>query len=181
MNRIIENANIIQLNDENERARSLFVKDGKIVEICDTTTYPRTNSIPENTKVIDLNGATLLPGFIDTHNHILSYGLMMDMVDCSSPWSKNIEDLLDKIHNKATTLKEEDWIQAYGYDDTVLEEQRHLTREELDRASPDHPVYLSHLSGHIAVANSKAIELAELSEDIEDTSKGQFGRDENTI
>ncbi|WP_342515213.1 amidohydrolase [Sporosarcina sp. FSL K6-1522] len=180
MDLIITNAVILKLNAQNEKACSLAVKDGRIMEIWDTPTPPtNTVNISDQTKIVNLEGATLIPGFIDTHNHILSYALMMDMVNCSSPLNTTIEDLVTRIRAKAEQLPEGQWIQGFGYDDTLLQEQRHPTRKELDKAVPNHPVYISHSSGHIAVANSKALELAMIPENIEDTSKGSFGRDSN--
>ena len=129
------------------------------------------------TKVINLEGATLIPGFIDTHNHILAYSLMIDMVNCSSPLNMEINDILKRIRSKAQELPEEQWVQGFGYDDTLLKEQRHPTRRELDEAVPNHPVYLTHSSGHLAVANSKALELAGIEDNVLDSSKGSFGRD----
>lgn len=167
------------MNEENEQAGSLAVKDGIITHIWETSTAPKEIfTIDENTKIIDLEGATLLPGFIDTHNHILSYALMLDMVNCSSPLNKNIEEVLVRIREKAKELSKGEWIQGFGYDDTLLAEHRHITRQELDEAAPDHPVYLNHSSGHIAAVNSKALEIADIAETIEDTSKGHFGRDD---
>lgn len=175
---IITNAVILKLNDENEKACSLAVKNGRIVDVWDTAILPKDmKNITDQTKVIDLEGATLIPGFIDTHNHILSYALMLDMVDCSSPLNKNIEDVLGQIRAKAEELPKGEWIEGFGYDDTLLGEQRHPTRKELDGVAPDHPVYVSHSSGHIAVVNSRALAEAKISEEVEDSSAGHFGRD----
>ncbi|WP_039044153.1 amidohydrolase [Sporosarcina sp. ZBG7A] len=175
---IITNAVILKLNANNEQARSLAVKNGRITDIWDTPTPPAgTIAISDRTKIMDLEGATLIPGFIDTHNHILSYALLRDMVDCSSPLNQSIDDLLNQISSKAEQLPDGQWIQGFGYDDTLLSEQRHPTRKELDQAAPNHPVYINHSSGHIAVANSLALSLAQVPEDIEDSSKGHFGRD----
>ncbi|WP_025783381.1 amidohydrolase [Sporosarcina sp. D27] len=175
---IITNAIILKLDANNGQARSLAVKNGRITEIWDTPTPPAgTNSISDSTKIMDLKGATLIPGFIDTHNHILSYALLSEMVDCSSPLNQSIDDLLNRIRFKAEQLPSGQWIQGFGYDDTLLSEQRHPTRKELDQVAPNHPVLLNHSSGHIAVANSQALSLAQVPEDIEDSSKGHFGRD----
>ncbi|VDG97005.1 N-substituted formamide deformylase precursor [Lysinibacillus sphaericus] len=175
---IITNAVILKLDANNEQARSLAVKNGRITDIWDTPTPPASNiSISDRTKIMDLEGATLIPGFIDTHNHILSYALLRDMVDCSSPLNQSIDDLLNQISSKAKLLPDGQWIQGFGYDDTLLSEQRHPTRKELDQVAPNHPVYINHSSGHIAVANSLALSLAQVPENIEDSSKGHFGRD----
>lgn len=80
---LITNANILTLDDQNNRACSLAVSSGKIINIWKEKEPPISISL--NTEVINLQGKTLLPGFIDTHNHILMYSLNKGKVDCSSP------------------------------------------------------------------------------------------------
>lgn len=174
---IIKNARILTLNDRNEEVQSMAVRHGEIQEMWTEAVPPVDLSAYD--QIIDFEGKTIIPGFIDTHNHILSYGIMLDMVDCSAAQNKTIDDILKRLQEKIARLEAGQWVQAYGYDDTMLEEQRHPTRQELDTVSPNHPVYLNHLSGHIAVANSKALEIARVSEAVEDTPKGQFGRTED--
>lgn len=174
---LIKNAHILTLNEDNEEAHSMHIQHGKIKQLWKEAVPPVELSAYE--QVIDFEGKTIIPGFIDTHNHILSHGIMLEMVDCSAGKNKTIKDILERIKEKIASLNEGEWVQGYGYDDTMLEEQRHPTRQELDTVSPNHPVYVNHLSGHIAVANSKALEIANVSEEVEDTSKGQFGRTED--
>lgn len=159
---IIKNARILTLNDRNEEVQSMAVRHGEIQEMWTEAVPPVDLSAYD--QIIDFEGKTIIPGFIDTHNHILSYGIMLDMVDCSAAQNKTIDDILKRLQEKIARLEAGQWVQAYGYDDTMLEEQRHPTRQELDTVSPNHPVYLNHLSGHIAVANSKALEIARVSE-----------------
>lgn len=174
---LITNANILTLDDQNNRACSLAVSSGKIINIWKEKEPPISISL--NTEVINLQGKTLVPGFIDTHNHILMYSLNKGKVDCSSPLNRNIDDILRRIHAKAQNTPKEEWILGFGYDDTLLEDKRHPTREELDSVAPDHPVFIHHISAHFAVVNSKALELAGIQEDIQDPQGGSFGRDDN--
>lgn len=176
---IIKNANILTLDQHNTIARSLAVKNGRI---CDIWTEEEPQNIANvdatKTKVIDLQGATLIPGFIDTHNHILSYGLATSKLNCSTPPNKGINDILDSLKLKVEETKAGQWIEGYGYDDTLLVENRHPTRHDLDKVSPNHPVLIKHISGHLAVANSLALKTANIENNIVNPKGGHLGRDD---
>lgn len=157
---ILTNANILTLDSSNTIAGSLAVAGGNITGIWKQPEPTRHEmQCHKNTEILNLKGATVLPGFIDTHNHILEYALTKKRVDCSSPKNKSILDILEAIKHKQNITPYGEWIIGYGYDDTLLKEQRHPNKFELDRVSPNHPVLITHISGHLAVANSKAIEL----------------------
>ncbi|HLS09965.1 amidohydrolase [Lentibacillus sp.] len=175
---IIKNANVLTLDSQNRQMGSVAVADGQIVKIW-SEKEPSHGAvmIDTDTEVIDLQGLTLVPGFIATHNHILSYGLLSDQINCSAPPNKTIDDILKSIKVKTKQIVEGDWIRGYGYDDTLLDDQRHPTKDDLDKVSPYHPVVITHISGHIAVANSMALQLAGLNGDIENPKGGHFGRD----
>ncbi|AXN40879.1 hypothetical protein CN689_25015 [Peribacillus butanolivorans] len=176
---IIKNANIVTLDESNTIAKSLIVSNGDIVKIFseaepDTAGY----TVNSDTQVIDLNGATLLPGFIDTHSHLFMYGEMLNFIDCRSPENKNIEDISQKVREKTIQTAPGQWIMGWGYDDTLLEEKRHPMRSDLDKVAPNNPVYIRHISGHFATVNSKALEIAGITEATVDPAGGFFGRDE---
>lgn len=174
------NGKILTLDYYNRRAGSLAVSNGKIIGIWDTAEPPRGSiDVSEKTDIINLKGATLLPGFIDTHNHILMYALRQFQVDCSSPKRKSIEDILSAIGKKVQETPQGEWIEGVGYDDTALIENRHPTKQDLDQVSPNHPVLLTHISSHLAVANSVALSQANLDKGVFDPSDGHFGRDED--
>ncbi|MFJ7685811.1 amidohydrolase [Peribacillus butanolivorans] len=176
---IIKNANIVTLDESNNIAKSLIVSNGDIVKIFseaepDTAGY----TVNSDTQIIDLNGATLLPGFIDTHSHLFMYGEMLNFIDCRSPENKNIEDISQKVREKTIQTAPGQWIMGWGYDDTLLEEKRHPMRFDLDKVAPNNPVYIRHISGHFATVNSKALEIAGITEATVDPAGGFFGRDE---
>ncbi|WP_277679927.1 amidohydrolase [Gracilibacillus dipsosauri] len=175
------NANVITLDNENRIAGSVAVAEGRIIGIWEKNEPPEGEiSITEKTNVVDLKGATLLPGFIDTHNHILMYGTMRNMLNCSTPPNETIEDIKTLIAEQARITPTGEWIVGFGYDDTLLAEKRHPTLKDIDLVSPNHPVMLIHTSGHLAVANTVALELAGLSDDTKDPQKGgHYGRDSN--
>jgi len=177
---LFKNANVLTLDRQNTRAGSVAVAGDKIIGIYQEPEPPRDAvEITEETKVIDLHGDTLIPGFVDTHNHILMYALMKDMVNCSTPPNKQIGDILEILGKKVQKSPNGEWIQGYGYDDTLLEEKRHPTKEDLDKVSLDHPILVSHISGHLAVVNSYALKLAGLDRNTADPQGGHYGRNED--
>jgi len=179
---LITNGNVLTLDEKNSCAKSIGCENGRIVGVWDSEQPPSEEvSMTSHAKLIDLKGATIIPGFIDTHNHILDYSLNKNKVDCSSPLNRKIPDILERIKEKAQNTPKEEWIEGYSYDDTALEEQRHPTKKELDQVTPDHPFYMKHITNHFAVANSKALEIAEIPNDIENPTGGKFGRDEDGL
>lgn len=175
---IIINANVLTLNQGNQKAGSVAVSNGRIVGIWKTLEPPRDAvSITRETEIINLKGNTLIPGFIETHNHILGYSQSRKLIDCSSPLNRSINDIVAKIQEKANQIPRGEWLRGQGYDDTLLTEGRHPTRADLDFAAPEHPVIIQHTSGHLSVANSLALKVAGINEDISDPQGGHYGRD----
>ena len=116
------------------------------------------------TRIVDLHGKTLMPGFVDAHSHFPIGGVLArTMVGLQSPpvgTLTKIDELIARLRERADNTPKGAWVQGAGYDDTLLAEQRHPTRADLDRASTGHPIYVMHVSGHIAVANSLALQMA---------------------
>ncbi|RAW13507.1 amidohydrolase [Paenibacillus taichungensis] len=158
---LITNANIITLDSKNQIAGSVAVSKGRISGIWSQPEPPLDElNMTAQTRVMNLRGATVIPGFIETHNHILACAYLKGNVDCSSPLNATIQDILHAIEEKVDSTSAGEWIQGHSYDDTSLADNRHPTRMDLDQVAPNHPVYITHISGHIAVANSRAFELA---------------------
>lgn len=176
---LITNANILMLDDANNQKGSLAITDNRISGLWDEADPPRGAVLIENAKVIDAQGNTIVPGFVDTHNHLLAYSLNKNQIDCSTPPNKNIQDIVERVRLKVADTLSEQWIQGYGYDDTLLEEKRHPTKADLDKVAPNHPVMLTHVSSHFGVINSKALEMANITEDTPDPKGARFGRDED--
>lgn len=175
---VIINANVLTLDEDNRRAGSIAVTNGRITGIWRESEPPKnTVDITVETEVINLKGNTLIPGFIDTHNHILGYSQSRQLVDCSSPLNQNIDDVIGNIRHKAAQIRNGEWVRGQGYDDTLLADGRHPTRKDLDHAAPSHPVFIQHTSGHLGVANSMALEIAGIKNDISDPQGGHYGRD----
>jgi predicted amidohydrolase YtcJ len=158
------------------RREAIAIRGGRIVEIGTTREIMRLAGA--TTRLLDLRGRTALPGFIETHNHPLFYGYTIKIaVDASTPPNETIGDIVERIAERARQTPPGSWIRAERYDDTLLREKRHPTRVELDRAAPNHPVYLTHVTGHFSVANSRALEIADVSGATADPPGGFVERD----
>ena len=116
----------------------------------------------EDTRVIELGARALLPGFIDAHGHFAGVARYVDMLDLSSPPVgdvTSVDDIVRKLKGRIENLNipAGELVYGYGYDDSLLAEQRHPDRDDLDRASTDHPIVIRHVSGHLLGANSIAL------------------------
>lgn len=128
------------------------------------------------TRYVDLNGQNIIPGFIDAHGHFPANGLIKVGLNLSSPPFGEVHDiamLLQAVKNQTLHQSDSRWIIGFNYDDAGLSEQRHPTRAELDQAAPNHAVYLRHRSGHMGVANTRALqEMGYTSETRSELGKG---------
>ncbi len=137
-----------------------------------------------STEVIDLDGKTMLPGFYAPHDHFPGSGrVAVSSVDLNSPPIGTVEtmaELVAALSVRAADTPAGQWVQGRGYDDTLLAEQRHPTRADLDAVSTEHPIYISHTSGHLGVANSVALELAGITRATPDPPGGVIQKDPDT-
>jgi len=131
--------------------------------------------------VVDLKGKTVIPGFIETHNHMSVYAMNILQADCSCPHNKTIDDVKHRIKMMVDAAKPGDWILGYGYDDTLIAEKRHLTRADLDEVSPRNPVHLFHVTVHFSYVNSLALKIAGITKDTSQPEGGEIHKDEKGI
>jgi len=159
---IYQNGQVITINDAQPTAESIAVKDGKILAVGSQTEIEKFQG--EATRIINLNGKTIVPGFIDGHGHVFAQGISATVAVLLPPPDGEVDsiaklqDVLREWSKKplAQTLG---LIIGNGYDDSQLSEQRHPTRDDLDAVSTKLPVVIVHQSGHLSVYNSKALEL----------------------
>lgn len=134
----------------------------------------------QDTKVYDLNGKTVLPGFNDSHMHLLKYGWSLTQVDLTA--SPSIEELKDRVAKfiKDRHIKKEEWIMCRGWNqDHFKGEKKFPTRYDLDEISTEHPIIATRVCLHVAVVNSKALELLNINRDTPQVEGGHFDLDEN--
>lgn len=175
---LLINANVLTLDGDNNKAGAIGVKNGKISALWKETNPSREEiRLSDVNRVIDLQGRTVLPGFIETHNHLISAIMLKRFIDCKSPLNQTIADIQKRISEKAAEVENDTWIVGFGYDDTSLLDMRHPTKADLDEAAPNHPVVVYHISGHLCVANSAALSIAGISDSMQDPKGGHLGRD----
>jgi predicted amidohydrolase YtcJ len=175
---VVVNANIITVDDENPRAEALAVNGGTFVAIGSTEEI--TQFVGESTTVINAEGKTIMPGFIDAHTHPMpSYPFfpMMQIVDLGPDKASTMDDVVALLGEKAKTTPKGALIMGAKYQDTKL--GRHPTRLDLDKASTEHPIVIMHSSGHMGVSNSMALELAHVTSETPDPPGGAFDRAED--
>jgi predicted amidohydrolase YtcJ len=129
------------------------------------------------TRVVDLQGSAVLPGFNDAHAHVVYYGLTRFAADLSG--ARGVDDILDRLREHARTLKPGEWQQGMGYRTDELTERRQPQRTELDRVTGDRPCYIDERGGHARVANSAALALANITSETPNPHGGRIGRDLN--
>ncbi|WP_367066399.1 amidohydrolase [Oryzisolibacter sp. LB2S] len=176
---VYHNGNIITVDDNDRVVQSIAIRDGKIVDVGSDTDMQ--SYIGKGTAVIDLAGKTMIPGIYDAHSHFTMAGTneLYDANLNSAPIGdiESMSDLLDRLREQRSKIDGSDWISGWGYDDTLLAEQRHPTRADLDQISATQPILITHVSGHFAVANSAALALANVTRDTPDPVGGTIRRD----
>ena len=147
------NGQIVTVNEKDEICQAVGIKKNKIVFVGTDEEIRRI--IDEKTKVIDLKGRTMCPGFIDSHFHPILSGFMGDAIlDATYPKCKSIEDIKALIRERAEITPKGGWIKLWGYDNNKLLEKRHVTIEDLDEAAPEHPVQCMRTCGHVCIYNT---------------------------
>ncbi len=176
------NGDIVTLDKANPEAQAVATWRDKIVAIGSTAQLQKMGG--PRTKIVDLGGKTLVPGLIEPHSHFILYGpIALIRVDLSSPpvgQIKNMKELVEALSKRASVTAKGGWVSGFGYDDTTLEENRHPTRYDLDKASADHPVFISHISGHFVSLNSKALLMAGINKDTPQPVGGVIRKDSKT-
>ncbi|WP_408006875.1 amidohydrolase [Pseudalkalibacillus sp. A8] len=176
-NLIFLNGDVLTMNDETPTADAVVVKNGIITYVGGEKEALSWRE--DNTEIIDLDGRTLMPSFIESHIHPSIYGLTLLEVDCKPTSTPSIDHLLDKVRGKVSNTPKGQWIKGWGWDDSKLVEKRNPTRWDLDQVAPDHPVVLKRTCAHMSVVNSKALELSGISEDTPNPDGGNLERDEH--
>ena len=176
--RVFINATVLTVNNNNDIFEAVSVRDGRVEAVGRNFEIERL--IASNTLVTDLSGKTLIPGFFDAHSHFPSSGLSALTVNLSPPPIGSTQSLADIQTEMGKAVQDSDegrWILGFAYDDSLLAEKRHPTRNELDVISKHRPIYLWHSSGHMGVANSAGLAKLGIDENTEVITGGVIGRD----
>ncbi len=167
-------------DESTPRPEAVAVKDGVVVHVGDYSDVAGRWQGPQ-TRLRDLEGRALLPGFIDAHGHLGGIGLQATLANLLADPDGDVTDidsLLAKLSTWAETPvgDESEWIIGFGYDDAMLEERRHPTRDELDQVSTTRPVLAIHQSFHLGAVNSLGLELLEYTADTPNPEGGVIRR-----
>ena len=156
----LENDNIEALATENDK----IIKTGSKAEILEVA--------DANTEIIDLKGNTLMPSFIDAHSHIFALAKSLMQISIDGLTSiEEIKNCLDKYKKENIT---DGWIIVNGYDNNILKNREHITKQELDEIFPDTPVIIENKSRHNGIANSKALEELNITKTTPDSEGGRI-------
>lgn len=178
---IYKNGDIVLMTGENERAEAIAIKDGIIVAVGDFSNVKQYAS--EQTKLVNLNGNTMTPGFIDSHSHIAQYFALINgpfLYPSPMGTGDSIAQLqeLVKSYFEQADLDKDKLHFAFGYDNAELKEQRHPTRYDFDQVSGDYAFCAMHISGHLATCNSNALKKIGYDRNTADPAGGLIHRDE---
>ncbi len=157
-----------------KRAEALAIRGDRILAVGTRDEIMKLKG-PE-TKIVDLEGRFVMPGFNDAHMHLASAGLEKTTVNLVGV--KTLDEFRDRIHAKAEKAEPGDWIVGGGWDETLWPVTVPPTRWDVDEVSGDHPVFLTRVDGHIAVANTRALQLASITVASRDPEGGKIDRDE---
>ena len=168
---ILYNANIITVDARNPRAQAVAIADGRLLAVGSNDEV--RGLATGRTKKLDLEGKTVVPGFTDAHAHPASSGRdHLRMVACDSD---SIEAIQAALRQRVEQAPPDQWVLGFLYDDGKTPHP--LTRAELDAVSADRPVLVHHRGGHTVFVNSRALELAGVSQSTPDPAGGRFERD----
>ncbi len=174
---VVRGAHIVTMDSAHPSITAMAIRDGRILAV--GSDQELSECVSKRTKVIDLQGKTVLPGLIDVHTHAMEWakGILRDQLDVSYPKVHSIGDITQMVRERSSRTAKGKWITGAGWDDSKFTEHRYITRTDLDLVSPENPVYLEHVSGHLAVANSAALTLAGITHNTHDPQGGVIERD----
>ena len=173
---ILYNANIHTMNKKKPKAQAIAIKNNKVAAVGSNAEILKLKT--SRTRVIDLKDKTVLPGFVDCHVHMWSYARTLEQIGLRDVVS--MKQLQQKLKQAATKKPLNAWIVARGFDEEKFREKRVPNRFDLDKAVPDHPVLITRVCGHLSVANSKALELANITKHTKLVEGGKIDRDPKT-
>ena len=167
--------NVMSMDRSGTRAEAVAIKDGKIAAIGATAEI--SGMVSGDTEVMLLAGRTLIPGFVDPHNHFSATVFDPVAVDCWTPPHGSIVGIKDAIARAAEAALPGQWIFGWGFDGSYVREDRNLTSRDLDDAAPNNPVCIMDGSHHSCYANSLAMQLGGIDADTPDPRGGEILKD----
>jgi len=176
---VVFNAKVYTVDRRMPNAEAFAVKGGRFVCVGDTV--EARAFIGKGTRTFDAKQMTIVPGFIDCHNHAPGNTLLYELI-VGNPYEVEfvtIASIIDKLRARAQKTPAGFWVDGYFYDDTKVKDRRQLNVHDLDQVSREHPVVVHHRGGHTSYYNSKAFELAAIDKNTPNPMGGTYDHDEN--
>ncbi len=176
---VISNGIIYTMDDFNPLAEAVAIREGKIIAV--GSEYAVGTYIGSETKILDLNGKTMVPGLIEGHGHFMGMGYAKMRLDLSTV--NNYDELVDMVADAVIEAEPGEWILGRGWHQSKWDPEPvplvkgFQTHEKLSTVSPDNPVWLTHASGHAAFGNAKAMEIAGVTAETEFGFGGEIIKD----
>ena len=176
---VVFNAKVYTVDAARPRAEAFAVRGGRFLAV--GTTDEMKALAGKSTRTFDARQMTIVPGFIDCHNHAPGNTLLYEVI-VGNPFEVEfvtIRSIVDKLRAKAKETPPGTWVQGYFFDDTKVKDKRELNVHDLDEVSKDHPVAVEHRGGHTSFYNTKALEMAGINKNTPNPPGGTFDKDEN--
>ena len=169
---VLVNGKIYTVDNARPFTSALAVRGGRIVFV--GSNAEARALAKASTQVIDLNGATVVPGFVDAHAHLLNLGDMLRRVNLAG--STSYDEVIERVKAWAKDVKRGEWIEGRGWDQNRWTSKEFPTNDALSRAFPNNPVVLERVDGHAYLVNAKAMELAHVSSSTVEPEGGRIIR-----
>ena len=174
---VVINAKVFTIDEDQPQAEAFAVKSDRFTAVGSSSDM--RNLASSGTEIIDAEGMTVIPGFIDAHSHPSSAGVN-ELVQVNADL-RSITEIKEVLRQRAAITQEGQWVRAFKYDDTKLAEGRPINRFDIDEVVPNHPAVVGHRGGHTGVYNSMALALAGVTSETPDPPGGRFYRDSNGV
>src|SRR5437762_14083358 len=170
------NGNVYTANEKQPRAEAVAVKGDRIVFVGSNSDAKKFQAA--NTRVIDLHGATVVPGLTDAHQHLAGVGFREMTLNLEG--ITNLQDFLAKVKARVDQAPPGRWVTGRGWIETFWQPPVFPTRWDLDKVAPNNPVVLTRADGHGAVANSAALKIAGITKDTPNPFGGEISKDKKS-
>ncbi|MGA2214084.1 MAG: amidohydrolase family protein [Bryobacteraceae bacterium] len=176
---VVFNAKVYTVDSSAPKAEAFAVKAGRFTAVGSSADI--RGLIGKATQTYDAKQMTVVPGFIDCHNHAPGETLLYEVL-VGNPYVVElvtISSIVEKLRAKAQQTPPGIWVEGFFFDDTKVKDNRQLNVHDLDQVSKDHPVVVHHRGGHTSYYNSKALELADINKRTPNPAGGTFDKDPN--
>ena len=174
---VVINARVFTIDDDQPNAEAFAVRDDRFVAVGSTNDI--RSMVGSRTEIIDAEGMTITPGFIDAHSHPSGAGVN-ELVQVNADL-RSVTEITSALRERANSTPEGQWVRAFKYDDTKLAEGRPINRFDIDEVIPNNPVVIGHRGGHTSVYNTTALAMAGVTAETPDPPGGRFYRDSNGV